>query len=302
MRITNNLIVRGQLAALQANAQAVDRAQRRVTTGLKLERISDDPVAGNGVMVSAGGLRAIEQYRRNVGQAQNRIAMQDQVLGQVTNLLARAKELAVAQGDGNANVQTREVANREIEEIFRQLVSLADTKFGSEFLFGGETANLEPLAVTGTGAALDFAQSGGVGAQQVEVASGQRFAPVHDAATLFVDSGVLAAVRDLARATAPGGTSPDPAAEVRGTIPALDRAFDAVQSLIGETGARANSLQMTSSNLDAFEGSLKALKSDLEEVDFELAVTELVTRQTAYQAAMLASTKVLGLNLTDYLR
>jgi len=31
-------------------------------------------------------------------------------------------------------------------------------------------------------------------------------------------------------------------------------------------------------------------------------VTELVGRQTAFQAAMLATSKVIGMNLTDYLR
>ena len=115
---------------------------------------------------------------------------------------------------------------------------------------------------------------------------------------MFVDTGVLAALRDLTRATASGGgTTP-----IRDALGAVDAAFDGVQSLVGETGARANSLQMTASNLDAFEGSLKALKSDLSEVDFEVAVTELVSKQTAYQAAMLASSKVLSLNLADYLR
>jgi hypothetical protein len=31
-------------------------------------------------------------------------------------------------------------------------------------------------------------------------------------------------------------------------------------------------------------------------------VTEMTNRQVAYQAAMLATNKVMGLNLTDYLR
>ena len=34
----------------------------------------------------------------------------------------------------------------------------------------------------------------------------------------------------------------------------------------------------------------------------EKAITEMVARQTAYQAAMLASSRVMGLSLTEYLR
>jgi len=38
------------------------------------------------------------------------------------------------------------------------------------------------------------------------------------------------------------------------------------------------------------------------EVDAAEAFTEAVARQTAYQAAMLASSRVMGLSLADYLR
>lgn len=300
MRITNNLLVRRQLAGLQSNAQSLEKAQQRVTTGLKLSKMSDDPASGGTVMASASGLRAIEQYRRNVSGAQSRIDAQDQVLQQITNALTRAKELGLSQGGDNASDETRAVANKELEEIFRHVVALGGTMFGDEYLFGGETADTQPFAATGTGGTLDFAQTGGTGSRQVEIGKGQRFTATHDGTQVFVDSGVLAALRDLTVATAPGTATP--AASVRTALSTLDHAFAEVQALVGETGARANSLQMAASNLDAFEGGLKALKSDLEDVDFEAAVTELVTRQTAYQAAMLASSKVLSLNLSDYLR
>ena len=53
---------------------------------------------------------------------------------------------------------------------------------------------------------------------------------------------------------------------------------------------------------DTFAGNVSNLKSKTEDVDLESAITELMTRQTAYQAAMLATSKVLGTSLTDYLR
>lgn len=298
MRITNNLIVRRQLESLQTNARALDKAQHRVTTGLRVSTMSDDPTSGAGIMASASGIEAIEQYRRNVSQAQSRIDAQDQVLQQVTHALTRAKELALGAASDNLGDAAREVVAKELEEIFRHVVALGGNQFGNEYLFGGETAGTQPFAASGGGTTLDFTQDGGVGARQVEIGTNQRFTATHDGQTVFVDTGVLAALRDLTRAAA-SGTG---AAPVRASINAVDAAFDGVQALVGETGARANSLQMTASNLDAFEGSLKALKSDLGDIDFEVAVTELVSKQTAYQAAMLASSKVLGLNLADYLR
>jgi flagellar hook-associated protein 3 FlgL len=39
----------------------------------------------------------------------------------------------------------------------------------------------------------------------------------------------------------------------------------------------------------------------LEDADMEKAITELVSRQNTYQAAMLATSRVMGLNLANYL-
>ena len=82
----------------------------------------------------------------------------------------------------------------------------------------------------------------------------------------------------------------------------LDAAFDSLQTLVGEIGAKGKTLESTQSNLDAYKTNLRTFKSTLEDVDLEQAVTYLTTRQMAYQAAMLATTKVMGLTLTDYLR
>lgn len=299
MRITNNLIVRRQLQGLQANARALDEAQQRVTSGKKVERMSDDPTSGGAIMATASGLRAIEQYRRNVDLAQSRVDTEDQVLQQVGVLLTRAKEIAISQAGDSANASTRLAAGAEVDQIFRQVVNLAATRHGDDHLFGGESGGTAPFTVTGAAGSLGWAQAGGVGARQVEVGAGQAFAATHDGKTVFVDTGVLASLRDLAN-TLTG--APGSVAGVQGALGGLDAAFDQVQALVGDTGARANSLQMAASNLDAFEASLTTFRSDLEDEDVEKAVTSLVSRQTAYQAAMLASSKVLSLNLTDYLR
>jgi len=75
-----------------------------------------------------------------------------------------------------------------------------------------------------------------------------------------------------------------------------------VQNLIGDAGARSNHLRLATSNLEALEINLRTFKSDLEEVDLEKAITDLVGRQTAYQAAMMATSRVMGMTMMDYLR
>jgi flagellin-like hook-associated protein FlgL len=59
---------------------------------------------------------------------------------------------------------------------------------------------------------------------------------------------------------------------------------------------------MTSSAIDAQKNTLTTAKSNLEDIDSATAITQLTTRQTAYQAALLAVSKSTGLTLSDYLK
>jgi flagellar hook-associated protein 3 FlgL len=114
---------------------------------------------------------------------------------------------------------------------------------------------------------------------------------------VFVNTGVLDALKQLANAIGNGDT-----AGVNAASTSLSNAFNNVQAVVGDVGARESHLEMAGSNLDAYEGTVTNLKSDLQDVDFETAVTELTSRQTAYQAALLSTSKVMGLTLTDYLQ
>ena len=114
---------------------------------------------------------------------------------------------------------------------------------------------------------------------------------------VFLTSGALQALSDLSTALGANDLT-----GIQNSLSALDTSHLNVQVLIGEVGASTSQLEVASSNLDALDTSLRAFKSNLQDADLEKAVTELVARQTAYQSAMLATSRVMGLNLAEYLR
>ncbi|HEX7239811.1 MAG TPA: flagellar hook-associated protein FlgL [Longimicrobiaceae bacterium] len=297
MRITNNIIGRDQLARIQAGLRQVDEAQRRVGSGLRIQKASDDPTAAAQSMQARGSLRALEQYRRNVGAATSRAAAEEGVLDRLTETLVRAKELGLSQGTDTAGDTTRANTRAEVEQLFRFAVGLANTQFDDGYLFGGFRSQTRPYDVTDAGTHLDFATASPVGEHVVEISAGQTLPANHDGTEVFEATGALAALRDLGRALGAGDTP-----GIRTAVASLDTALGGVQGLVGDVGARMNALQVTSANLDALDTNLTTFRSDLEEVDLEKAVTELVSRQSAIQAAMLATSRVMGMNLTEYLR
>ncbi len=304
MRVTNALITRSLSRRLLENQRLLAEAQERVATGKRVQKMSDDPTAGSAIMQASGQLRAIEQYRRNVNAIGSRVDAEESALDQITQLMTRAKELGIGQIGSTANAGSRDAAAKEVQQLFAQVLQLGNQRFGDEYLFGGSTAqDRVPFDATQTGTAPRFvplvagAPAPPQGVRVVEAGAGQVVAGPHDGKTVFVDTKVLEVLHDLGAAL-----DADDQAGIASAMTALETSFTGVQALVGEIGARQNQVDTIRTQLDALQQNLDVYRSDLSEVDMEKAITEMVGRQTAYQAAMLASSKVLGLSLTDYLR
>ena len=293
MRITNNVISRNALAGLQHSLRQVDEAQRRATTGLRVETASDDPAASTSIMASASSLRAIEQYTRNINSAGARLDNEETVLTSLTQILERAKQLGLAEGNGTASVQTRLVAKAEIDQLLQQAIALGNTRHEGEYLFGGDQSGTLPFTTT----TAPFAAVAPTGTRRAEISSGLSVRSNHNGSDVFLTSGVLQSLSDLSTALGANAT-----AGITTSLTALDAAHLNVQVLTGEVGAASSQLEVATANLDALDTSLRAFKSNLQDADLEKAVSELVARQTAYQSAMLATSRVMGLNLAEYMR
>ena len=71
--------------------------------------------------------------------------------------------------------------------------------------------------------------------------------------------------------------------------------------MLGTQGARINEMESARTNLDGLELTLKAFRADLRDTEVDKAIAELVGKQTLYQAAMSATSRILGLSLANYL-
>jgi flagellar hook-associated protein 3 FlgL len=293
MRVTNNIIQSNATLAMQLNLQRMAQAQTQASSGQKYASFAEDPHAQSQVMQTSGSLRALEQYKRNVDDATARANMEDSILQQLTDTLDRARDVASQQGSATASASTRASAKAEVDNLIDFVVGLGNTKYQNEYLFGGNDVTNPPV----TNTAPFYTAAAPSGAHTTEISAGQQFKSNHNAKELLLDTGTLQALKNLSTALGSNDT-----AGIGAAIGALGNANLGVQALVGDIGARQNQLEVTSANLDALKANLTTFKSNLSEVDQETAITNLVARQTAYQSAMLATSRVIGMTLTDYLR
>jgi len=292
MRITNGIIQRSALANLQLNMRGMFTAQEEASTGKRIRAVSDDPLGASQVMQANGSLRALDQYKRNIASATARVDAESNVLDSLTQILERAKELGISQAVSTASPTTRAAVKAEVDQLIESALQLGNTQHEGEYLFGGVQSSTQPFQTT----TPPFSAAPPTGSRRTEIAQAQFLTTNHNGTEIFLDTNVLGALSDLSTAL---GSSDITA--IQTSLASLDAAHDSVQNLIGDIGARSSQLEVTGSNLTALDLQLRTFKSVLEDANTEQAVTELVSRQNTYQAAMLATSRVMSLNLASYL-
>ncbi len=272
--------------------RGLNDAQRRVSTGRKVNRPSDDPIAAAGILQSTSGLRALEQYQRNLEAGQSRLSVEDSVLDQLTNTLTRAQELGISQMGDTASAETRLATQEEVIGLADFARNLANTKFNDSYIFGGQYSDLAPYQ-----AGVADPLKPPLGAMKVEIGSGLFADTNHNAQEIFIDSDAVDALDELATALGANDIPGIAAAATR-----VDDAFQEVQELIGDLGGRMNQFDVAMTNLESLEVTIQTFRSGLADADLAEAVTDLVNRQGSLEAAMLANSRIFSITLADYLR
>lgn len=308
MRVTNSLIISRSQLRLQQGLQGVDRLRDDIATGVRVRKMSDDATSGGEIVRIGSSMRAITQFRRNANAGIARAAAEETVLDRLGSTLTRGLELAVGQSSATANAETRQIVKTEVDQLLRFAADLGNTRFGDEYLFGGVRAAEAPFAVpvpaTGSFSALTVTSGtppvttsvDPSGNLSLEIGDKKFVTPTHNGTEVFLDTGALAALRNLSTAL---GTND--VAGISAAVTALTQSNDRVQSLVGTQGARINEMEGAKLALDQMELDLKTYRSDLRDTEIDKAMAELVGKQTLYQAAMGATSRILGLSLANYL-
>src|SRR5262249_20801460 len=109
--------------------------------GDKLSRSSDDPVAASRLRVLARADNLSQIDSTNANRATADLNLADSALSSFTDYVTRAKELATQAPTGTLTDVQRAGIGNEIEQIYGNLVALANSRDSAgHALFGGESA------------------------------------------------------------------------------------------------------------------------------------------------------------------
>jgi flagellin-like hook-associated protein FlgL len=144
MSVVNNLASMTAIHSLQRTSSALELSQRRLATGLRVSRASDD-AAGLGIVQ---GLRSqiggLSQATRNAQDGISVLQIADGALGNETTILQRMRDLAVQAGnDAVLDRDARSTVQAELNQLGDQLDTIADrTTFNGVKLLDGHYVGL----------------------------------------------------------------------------------------------------------------------------------------------------------------
>jgi len=294
MRVTNQLITGTVTRNLFKKNEQLLETQTKISSGKRINEPSDDPVGMGKVLDSRRILSSVDQYDRNIRHGESWLVQTDASLGDVDQLLIRAKELAVLGATETSNPQMRAAAAEEVESIYDQVMRLGNTKMGNSYIFAGHKTDVAPFTrdsdynITYGG---DQGEIGTVIGEQVDVTVNLNGEDVFMSTVNIFDI-----LRDLRNALQNNDTH-----AIQDQIELLDEGLNQIISKRAEVGAMLNQLETTENHWADFRVNVTQVLSDSEDVDMYRAVTDLATRETAYKAALAASARIVQPTLIDFL-
>lgn len=276
----------------QAQSRYMD-AERQVMTGKRLERPSDDPFA-TGLIVRKNSLkRAAEQVQSNIRVAKDYAGNTEQALGETHGLIRRAYQIAVGAANESVSFEAMQGMASEIEQMQGRMLQLANTRGGSgQFIFAGQENDQAPFAQ----ASGSLVYSGDNDPVFIEIGPGESLRVNTDADDLFIDA--YAALEQL-KTNLRGG---DRSAIAGVDIEELQSQMDVVLVARAQAGSAIQQVERLETAQTRRVDELTKQISDLEEVDMAEAIQSYKLAETAYQAALMASSRGFQLSLMDFMR
>lgn len=150
MRVADKMNYNQSMKSISKNRNDLLVYQNQAATQKRVNKPSDDPIGAARILETRTDLAGFKQYKRSLLSAKEFVEYSETSLSQMTDLLIRAKELAIHQANDAANgPETRKIVAMEIDQIYEQAVNIANRRFGDRYLFAGYKTEQAPFDMTG---------------------------------------------------------------------------------------------------------------------------------------------------------
>ncbi len=291
MRISATIMADHIKANLAKQSQQLMATQLKLASGKRINKPSDDPIGIGKVLDYRTTLQTIDQYRENILDAKTRVQYTESVLGQVSDFVELAKKIA-----SNAGTEDKTAFAQEIGNIRQQVLGLANSKYGANYIFAGHRSDTAPFALT-----PPYAYNGDAGSHQVVVGEGITVKIEADGSQMFIDGvdNLFQVLDDLETALT---AVPYDRVAVQNTVDPLYRIADRLE--LARSGLASDYLRLdrTDGYWKNFGNAVETMRQTVEDADITQTAVDMQVQQTAYEVLLATAAQVIQPTLVDFLR
>ena len=294
MRVTYKMLLSSLINNIGNITERMNNLEKQSATGKRINKPSDDPAAYNKSLNFKSLKKSMTQFEKNLSSAKDWLSTTDSALGSADDLLIRAKEIALASSNDTVDPQQRKTAAIEISGIYDQIVQVANTKLGSKYIFSGTNVLTESFQSDGTytGNSKDI---------DIEIDIKKRMTVNFSGEDIFKGTSggedIFDVLTDLKTAL-----ETDNGDGIRSQIGRIDDSINQILDYRANTGAKVNQIDRTKEWFDNSKSRLDVLISDNEDADLIEVITKLAKEQSAYQATLATTSKIMSNSLTQFLK
>jgi flagellar hook-associated protein 3 FlgL len=307
MKISTNLMfdkATKQMTSAQTN---LAKSQAQLAQGKQIINPSDAPDQASTVQRLKSILSRQDSYQTALNTVQSRLQGEDSTLSSVSDLLIRAKEIAVQANNDTLSPDNRKALGVELQGLRDQMLSLANTRDSSgNFLFGGSKVTQAPF-ISVAGGSPQYAgdqtrMSVMVGENRtmpINRTGTDAFVPVNrtlpDGTTQGV--GFFNVMDDLIKGV---NTSDRP--KMQGGLGELDTLLGGLSMARANIGSGLKGIDQQTGVIEDTVLNLKTTLSSVEDLDYASAITKMNQQMLSLEAAQSSFAKISQLNLFNYIK
>jgi len=300
LRITQTMLNSQVLRNLQQVFRRITKSENQLASGQKIQYPSDDAVLATRASKIASQKREIEQYKRNVETIDNIVSSYDTTIREVSSIYQRIRELMVRGANDTLSDVDREAIAKELESIKEHLIAIANTRVGTNYIFGGPESDRPPVSVAANGkVTIELSPEKADRRLKIQVA-GYNLEYNVTVRDLFITrrgESVFDAIDRMITDLRNG----KPLKLSNTDLGAIDDLVHNTNINIAFIGSVTRMLEMINSRMEDLDSFITEYLSQETDADITEVVAQLSMDQAVLQSALKSSAKVITPTLVDFL-
>ncbi len=303
MRIASSQFQASMNRSLQINQTVIAKLTEQMATGNKIQVPSDEPIANVRLSRLRREENIVSQYVDNINSVKIRLSKNETYLSSMVDDMGAARDLFVWASDGSNTPA-------DLNSMVNSLVALRDSLYFNgntkdqegKFIFSGTLTSTPALTLNAAAApGSRYSYSGNNGTQEVVVGNG--ITQPANVTVQGMDTYLNQLDVAISMLSSPTVDANDPVLQgvLKTALDGTDTALGLISGKIAQFGGAQNVMETLANNHGNVSLSNKIAITDIAQLDYGLAATQLSGYNSALQATYQAYSKVSGLSLFNVL-